>query len=179
MEEKLSLGHLAALFTVVNWGTTFIATKLLLEAFTPIEILLFRFVLGFLALWLVCPRRLKVGDWHREVVFAAAGLTGVCLYYLLENIALTFSTASNVGVIVSASPLFAALFTLLLSRGKERPRWSFLLGFVVSMAGICLISFNGSQLSLDPGGTCWRCWPPWFGRSTPCSPSRSAATAGT
>ena len=30
MEEKLSLGHLAALFTVVNWGTTFIATKLLL-----------------------------------------------------------------------------------------------------------------------------------------------------
>ena len=57
MEEKLSLGHLAALFTVVNWGTTFIATKLLLEAFTPIEILLFRFVLGFLALWLVCPRR--------------------------------------------------------------------------------------------------------------------------
>ena len=152
MEEKLSLGHLAALFTVVNWGTTFIATKLLLEAFTPIEILLFRFVLGFLALWLVCPRRLKVGDWHREAVFAAAGLTGVCLYYLLENIALTFSTASNVGVIVSASPLFAALFTLLLSRGKERPRWSFLLGFVVSMAGICLISFNGSQLSLDPRG---------------------------
>ena len=53
MEEKLSLGHLAALFTVVNWGTTFIATKLLLEAFTPIEILLFRFVLGFLALWAV------------------------------------------------------------------------------------------------------------------------------
>ena len=41
MEKKLSLGHLAALFTVVNWGTTFIATKLLLEAFTPIEILLF------------------------------------------------------------------------------------------------------------------------------------------
>ena len=152
MEEKLSLGHLAALFTVVNWGTTFIATKLLLEAFTPIEILLFRFVLGFLALWLVCPRRLKVGDWYREAVFAAAGLTGVCLYYLLENIALTFSTASNVGVIVSASPLFAALFTLLLSRGKERPRWRFLLGFVVSMGGICLISFNGSQLSLDPRG---------------------------
>lgn len=152
MEEKLSLGHLAALFTVINWGTTFIATKLLLEAFTPIEILLFRFVLGFLALWLVCPRRLKVGDWHREAVFAAAGLTGVCLYYLLENIALTFSTASNVGVIVSASPLFAALFTLLLSRGKERPRWSFLLGFVVSMAGICLISFNGSALALDLRG---------------------------
>ena len=47
MESKLSFGHLAALFTVVNWGTTFIATKVLLEAFTPLEILIFRFVLGY------------------------------------------------------------------------------------------------------------------------------------
>ena len=173
MEEKLSLGHLAALFTVVNWGTTFIATKILLEAFSPIEILLFRFVLGYAALWLVCPRPLKVGDGRKEAVFAAAGLTGVCLYYLLENIALTFSTASNVGVIVSASPLFVALLTLLLSRGRERPRWSFLLGFVVSMAGICLISFNGSQLALDVRGDLLA-----VVAAMVCSPSGSAAMAG-
>lgn len=179
MEEKLSLGHLAALFTVVNWGTTFIATKLLLEAFTPIEILLFRFVLGFLALWLVCPRRLKVGDWHREAVFAAAGLTGVCLYYLLENIALTFSTASNVGVIVSASPLFAALFTLLLSRGKERPAGASFWALWCPWRGSASSASMAASSPWTPGGTCWRCWPPWFGRSTPCSPSRSAATAGT
>ena len=152
MGKETARGHLAALFTVVNWGTTFIATKLLLEAFSPIEILLFRFVLGFAALWLVCPRRLKVGNWRREAVFAAAGLTGVCLYYLLENIALTFSPASNVGVIVSASPLFAALLTMVASGGRERPRRSFLAGFGVSMAGICLISFQGTQLSLDPRG---------------------------
>lgn len=152
MEEKQSLGHLAALFTVINWGTTFIATKILLEAFTPIEILLFRFMLGYGALWLACPRRLKVGDWKKEGIFAAAGLTGVCLYYLLENIALSFSAASNVGVIVSASPLFAVLLTLALSRGRERPRWSFFFGFVVSMAGIGLISFNGSQISVDIRG---------------------------
>ena len=76
----------------------------------------------------------------------------MCLYYLLENIALTFSTASNVGVIVSASPLFAALFSLVLSRGADRPKWNFLGGFLLSMGGICLISFNGSQMSLDLRG---------------------------
>lgn len=149
MEQKASLGHLAALFTVVNWGTTFIATKLLLESFSPVKILIFRFVLGYAALWVVCPRPLRVGSWRREGIFAAAGLTGVCLYYLLENIALTFSTASNVGVIVSASPLFAALLTLALSRGKEHPGWRFFGGFALSMAGICLISFTGSRLALD------------------------------
>ena len=152
MEEKLPLGHLAALFTVVNWGTTFIATKVLLEAFTPLEILIFRFVLGYIALAAVCPKRLKAEDWRKEGLFAAAGLTGVCLYYLLENIALTFSTASNVGVIVSASPLFAALFSLILSRGKDRPGWRFLLGFLLSMGGICLISYAGSALALDLRG---------------------------
>ena len=76
----------------------------------------------------------------------------MCLYYLLENIALTFSTASNVGVIVSASPLFAALFSLVLSRGADRPKWNFLGGFLLSMGGICLISFNGSQMSLELRG---------------------------
>lgn len=152
MEEKLPLGHLAALFTVVNWGTTFIATKVLLEAFTPLEILIFRFVLGYAALAAACPKRLKVGDWKKEGLLAAAGLTGVCLYYLLENIALTFSTASNVGVIVSASPLFVALFSLALSRGKERPGWRFLVGFLLSMGGICLISYAGSALALDLRG---------------------------
>ena len=30
----------------------------LFEAFQPVEILFFRFVMGYLALWLVCPRRL-------------------------------------------------------------------------------------------------------------------------
>lgn len=152
MEEKLSLGHLAALFTVVNWGTTFIATKILLEAFTPVEILLLRFVLGYLALWLACPRRLKVGDWRKEGVFLAAGLTGVCLYYLLENFALTFSTASNIGVIGAVSPLFTALLALLVSRGKEKLKWNFFLGFLVSIGGICLISWNGLQLSRDLRG---------------------------
>ena len=56
MEEKLSLGHLAALFTVVNWGTTFIATKLLLEAFTPLEIMSFRFIIAWVVLFLLSPR---------------------------------------------------------------------------------------------------------------------------
>lgn len=40
-----------------------------------------------------------------------AGITGVTAYYLLENVALLFSTATAVGVIVAASPLFTALFS--------------------------------------------------------------------
>ena len=56
MNTETRTGHLAALVTVLIWGTTFVSTKVLLTRFTPIEILLFRFVLGYLALWLVYPR---------------------------------------------------------------------------------------------------------------------------
>ena len=151
MESKLSFGHLAALFTVVNWGTTFIATKVLLEAFTPLEILIFRFVLGYVALAVACPRRLKVRDWKKEGLFAAAGLTGVCLYYLLENIALTYTMASNVGVIISIAPFFTAILTHLFTK-EEKLCTNFFIGFVVAMVGICLISFNGAKMQLNPIG---------------------------
>lgn len=99
MENKHVMGHLAALFTVVIWGTTFISTKVLLVDFHPVEILFFRFVMGFLMLFLARPHRLKHVSVKRELTFMAAGLCGICLYYLLENIALTFTMVSNVGVL--------------------------------------------------------------------------------
>ena len=148
--EKRALGHLAALFTVLNWGTTFIATKILLRSFAPVEILVFRFLLGVAVLFVACPRLLRVEDRKRELVFAAAGLTGVCLYFLMENVALSYTTAANVGVIVSAAPLFTALFAWWTGRGEERPSGRFFLGFVTAMAGICLISFHSlSEVSMD------------------------------
>ena len=57
--SKKATGHLAALVTILIWGTTFISTKVLLVDFEPIEILFFRFILGFLALLIVYPHRMK------------------------------------------------------------------------------------------------------------------------
>ena len=146
MENKS--GHLCALVTILIWGTTFISTKVLLLSFKPVEILFFRFLLGLLILLAVYPHRLLISDKKQERTFALAGLTGVCLYYLLENIALTYTSASNVGVIISAAPFFTSFLT----RGEEKPRINFYIGFLISMAGICLISFSSSKLQLNPIG---------------------------
>lgn len=145
-------GHAAALLTILIWGTTFISTKVLLNDFTPVEILFFRFLLGLAALTLAHPRRLRTTGWKQELTFAAAGLCGVCLYYLLENIALTYTLASNVGIIISVAPFFTALLSRLLSKGAERLRWNFLAGFLVALAGVGLISLNGARLELNPLG---------------------------
>lgn len=151
MENKATMGHIAALFTVIIWGTTFISTKLLLVDFQPVEILFFRFVIGLLALLAVYPRRLKGTSYKQELTFAAAGLCGICLYYLLENIALTYTMASNVGVIISVAPFSTALLSRLFMK-EEKLRASFFIGFGAAMTGILLISFNGSKLELNPVG---------------------------
>lgn len=58
--NRTAAGHLAAFVTILIWGTTFISTKVLLRTFSPVEILFIRFVMGYLALWLVCPRSLRL-----------------------------------------------------------------------------------------------------------------------
>ena len=52
---------------------------------------------------MVSPRFLRTTGIRQEAVFMMAGLCGICLYYLLEDIALTYTAASNVGVIISAA----------------------------------------------------------------------------
>lgn len=152
MEHKKIFGHLAALLTIVIWGTTFISTKILLNDFQPVEILFFRFIMGFLVLLVSCPKRLKTTGYKQELTFAGAGLCGVCLYYLLENIALTYTLASNVGVIISIAPFFTAILAHLYMKSEEKLRSGFFAGFVIAMIGIILISFQGSKLELNPIG---------------------------
>lgn len=152
MGDKHIKGHIAAFITIIIWGTTFISTKILLVDFKPIEILFFRFLLGLIALIIVCPKRLKRTTAKQEITFAAAGLCGICLYYLLENIALSYTLASNVGIIISIAPFFTAILSNIFMKTEERLRINFFLGFLVAMAGILIISFNGKELEIKPIG---------------------------
>ncbi|MDO5603465.1 MAG: DMT family transporter, partial [Oscillospiraceae bacterium] len=150
--NKTAGGHIAAFITILIWGTTFISTKVLLQAFQPIEILLLRFIMGYLVLWCFCPKRMVLKDRKQEYYFAAAGLCGVTLYYLLENVALTYTSASNVGVIISLSPFFTALFSCVFLHSK-RPGIRFFLGFSLALTGIFLLSFNSAvDFQLNPLG---------------------------
>ena len=152
MKQTKSAGHLAALFTILVWGTTFISTKVLLADFQPVEILFFRFVLGLVALLAADPRPLKGTTAKQELTFAAAGLCGVCLYYLLENVALTYTMASNVGVILSVAPCFTALLSRLFLQQEEKLGVRFFAGFGVAMAGIVAGQPERLGLAAEPCG---------------------------
>lgn len=146
-------GHFFALFSAVLWGTTFISTKILLESFTPLEILASRFLIAYLALWVVYPHRVRFRNIKEELLFAGGGLTGVSLYFLMENTALMYTYASNVGVIVTVAPFFTGIMAMLFLKNKEgKLRPQFFAGFAAAMAGVCLLSFEGAKLHLNPLG---------------------------
>lgn len=147
-----TFGHLTALFTILVWGTTYISTKVLLTGFSPIEILFTRFIIGLLVLFLLQPHILKFQGLKTELMFALCGLSGITCYYLLENIALTMTQASNVGVIICTAPFFTALFAWFVWRDKAPLRLTFFIGFIIAMAGIAMISFSGGTVTLSAKG---------------------------
>jgi len=152
-DKKTTGGHLAALITILIWGTTFVSTKVLLKEFTPIEILFFRFMIGYITLLIVYPHRIKTLNVKQELYFVVAGLFGVTLYFLLENIALTYTLASNVGVIISIAPFFTAIFANQFL-DSEKLTLRFFIGFIVAILGIILIGFNENVvLKLNPLGS--------------------------
>lgn len=151
MNPKIK-GHLAALLCVFIWGTTFISTKILLTKLEPVEILFYRFLMGYGALWVACPRGFRPEKLSHELYFLGAGATGVTIYYLCENIALTRTLASNVSIIVSLAPFFTAVFASLLLK-DEKLRKRFLAGFGVALVGVCLVTFNGKAVvEVNPVG---------------------------
>lgn len=152
MTDKRIWGHLAALFCAFVWGTTFISTKVLLREFGPVDILFYRFLLGYLMLWLACPKRFKPVKLSHELYFLAAGASGVTVYYLLENMALTYSLTANVSIIVSVAPFLTAVMAHLWLK-DEKMKKSFLIGFLVAISGVVLVTFNGrAVLKLNPLG---------------------------
>ncbi len=143
--------HLVAGMTILVWGATFVSTKVLLESFSPVEILFLRFSLGALALAIASPHRLHVRSWREEGLFMLAGLCGVTLYFLCENVALTHTLAANAAVLVATAPFLTALLARFLL--GESLRSSFFVGFVCALGGVICISINsGAVLRLNPLG---------------------------
>jgi drug/metabolite transporter (DMT)-like permease len=152
MNEKNVLGHFLTLITVFIWGVTFISTKVLLKWLSPVEILFYRFVIGFILLAVLHPHIFKPDTLREEILFAGLGVAGVVIYFLMENIALQYTQAANVSLLVAAAPVLTA-FAAHWTTKDEKLAGKLIAGFLVAFTGIFLVIFNGSYvLKLDPVG---------------------------
>lgn len=152
MKKEESIGHIIALITIFIWGTTFISTKIILKELTPVEILFYRFLIAYFVLIIIYPKFHKIKSLKEELLFLSLGLSGVTLYFFVENTALKYTLASNVGLLLSTAPIFTALLAHFFTE-DEKFKKNLFIGFVVAMLGIFLVIFNGKfVLKLNPIG---------------------------
>jgi drug/metabolite transporter (DMT)-like permease len=144
--------HILAVITVFIWGTTFVSTKYLLgQGFGAVEIMVIRFIIAYTALFLIHPV-IKRCSFKEEIIFFAMGTTGGIIYFLAENRALQITSASNVAMIVSTTPLLTAILAHFLTDDEKIHKKMFV-GFIVAISGIACVVLNGKFiLKLNPLG---------------------------
>ena len=147
------MNYLIAILVVCVWGTTFVSSKVLLNAgMSPAEIFLIRFIMAYVCLGAMSHKRLWSDNWKDELTFLGLGVMGGSLYFLTENMALIYSTTANVSILVSTCPLLTALIISLFYK-SERMTGIQITGSFIAFIGVVLVILNGQLvLQLNPRG---------------------------
>lgn len=145
--------HLIAILTVGIWGLTFISTKVLIEhGLSPKEIFLLRFLMAYLGIWFISPRKLFADNWKDELWLLWGGVTGGSFYFFTENTALEITLATNVAFIVCTAPLLTTILSLLIYK-KEKATAGLVGGSLLALVGVALVVYNGHFiLKISPLG---------------------------
>lgn len=149
--------HIVAFLTVAVWGSTFVFTKLLLQAgLSPAQIFTLRFIIAYVLLLAYSMSRQHqwlCSSWRDELLMVALGITGGSLYFLTENAAMLYTTATNTSLIVCSCPLFAMLLFAIVYRQSEHITKVQALGSVIACIGMAVVVLNGHfVLHLSPLG---------------------------
>ncbi len=140
------LYHILAIVTVSIWGTTFVATKTLINSgLSPTEIFCYRFAMAYVCIWIVSPRRLWSKSVKDELLMVGAGITGGSIYFITENTALEHTQAINVAMIISITPLLTTLMAMAVFKSeRSRHPMRIIAGSVIAVAGVITVLYNGS-----------------------------------
>jgi drug/metabolite transporter (DMT)-like permease len=141
--------------TILLWGASFPLTKSALDYLGPTSVAFLRWVLSslVLVLWLWRRGRLPAAgallrqDWPRGLWVA---LTGITLFYFLENTALQYTTAVNAGVLANLTAVFIVLLgAFWLGERLSGVAWA---AIGVALLGAALVSQGSGNLALGGAG---------------------------
>ncbi|GAA3411283.1 DMT family transporter [Paenibacillus hodogayensis] len=132
------------------WSTSFIATKAAYATFPPITLGAARFVIAtaVLGIFLLLLKERTLPAPKHLALMALSGSLGITLYFMMENIGVSLTSASNAALIVASYPAVTALLEWLLYRTKLSA--SKMLGIALAMIGVYVLSQTGGA---EEGGS--------------------------
>jgi drug/metabolite transporter (DMT)-like permease len=138
----------ALLLAALCWGSAPVATRYLLAYFSPLPLLLLRFLIAciFFLPMLVASRKFSWsrGDWALAVF---CGLTAVIGYNVTVTYGLRWLPSGIAGLLIATEPIWITLISMLVLR--ERLRWPVLIGFLLALSGIALLFGSASLASFQ------------------------------
>jgi drug/metabolite transporter (DMT)-like permease len=140
-----------ALFAVLVWGASFIATKIALVEVAPVTIVWLRFAMGVLVMGAVVAlrRQLFVPSRSDLAYFTGLGFLGITLHQWLQSNGLVTAQASTTAWIISSTPIFMALLGWLVLR--ERLGWLGAAGIAVAAVGVLAVVSKGDLSAVAAG----------------------------
>jgi drug/metabolite transporter (DMT)-like permease len=148
---KKFLPYLEALFAVVVWGGSFIATKIAVGQISPNTVVWLRFAMGIpLILFAVVIRKQfafpKGNEWW---YFALLGFLGISFHQWLQSNGLQTAQATTTAWIISISPAFIAVLGWMVLKEKLTLHQS--LGIGLAMCGVLAVVSKGDFAALAVG----------------------------
>lgn len=150
--KETTRGHLAALFCMIVWALTFVSTKVLLRSFTAGEVTVLRSAIAYVTLIILSPKPVRTASFGEELPYILGGAFGVAGYFILQNVGLAYTTATNSSIILNTAPLFIVLLTWLVLKDKSGIHVFFFIGFIMAITGISLMTVGGGGDALSIGG---------------------------
>jgi len=151
MQKTKPLSFLEALFAVIVWGASFIATKIAVGQISPIAVVWLRFAMGIPILFVAVVMRKqfafpKGSEW---LYFTLLGFLGISFHQWLQSNGLQTAQATTTAWTVSTSPAFIAILGWLIL--KEKLNLTQSLGIVLAVVGVLAVVSKGDLSAIAVG----------------------------
>lgn len=133
---------------VIFWGTSFIATKYLLDYLSPETIISLRLILAIILLTVIAlfnknSFQIKIKSHVYILILALIGV----FHLWIQITGMKFTTASNTGWIIGTAPVFIGILGRMFF--KEKMSFINILGIIIASVGLLLLVGRGNPLNVD------------------------------
>jgi drug/metabolite transporter (DMT)-like permease len=150
---KKATTHLAAFFSMLFWGISYIWSKIVFEYYTPLTTILFRLVISvvFLYFFIVLSKKKEKIRRQDYWLFIVGALFNPFIYFVGESYGLDQVSASVSAFIIATIPVFTPFVGYFFL--QEKLSKLNIAGLLLSFIGVCFILFRKNfELDASPQG---------------------------
>ncbi len=142
--------HFYAFITVFLWSTSYVLTKMIVDAYDPSSLALLRILvacatMALILAWNRTPRP-PLGDMHR---FILPGLLGFSVFYYLFNKGTGLTNPTTVVIAIATASVFTPVLARVFYRERLKPLgWA---AIALAFAGICIMTLWDGAMQLNVG----------------------------